>query len=443
MTVFAYSNVLGEELKLWAGSATTDITPEVGMEIPGGFKKNISDGVHDPLEVNALVFKLGENVLALLSVDALALPYDILQTARNKLGNQTILNPQNIVVSASHTHCGGPICSVFSSERNPSYCALVVDKIVEAIRMACENLKEAKISITLGELNGVAFNRRFYMKNGKVVTHPGKGNPDIIHPAGPEDNQIISMFVVDETGKPISILVNYTLHATVLGGRKFSADYIHYLRAFLRKQWDAPIPIVFMNGACGDVTQVDNRNPNESEFGEVWAKRIGELLGTEVYSQFLWANFFVPQTLTMKTQVLDINFRDFSSYRITAEIGLGSGGEDIYSREIELLDEMKKKMKTLKVEICAVRIGDLAIISNPTEMFCRLGIDIKKSSPAKFTVISELTNGYTGYCPTPEAFSEGGYEIRTARSSCMEPEAGIKIVQVSRSLLAQLFSESQ
>ena len=40
--------------------------------------------------------------------------------------------------------------------------------------------------------------------------------------------------------------------------------------------------VVFLNGACGDITQVDNLSLQEFEFGEKWARRIGHKVGAEV-----------------------------------------------------------------------------------------------------------------------------------------------------------------
>jgi len=183
------------------------------------------------------------------------------------------------------------------------------------------------------------------------------------------------------------------------------------------------------------------REEEPVESGPEWSKRIGETLACKVYQLYLWAKYQDTAIINTATENLSIPIRDLDEQKYQAKVGLGSCQIDIYQREIQLLKQMKEsKGDYVNVEITAVRIGDLAIVCNPTEMFCRFGLDIKKSSPAKFTMIAEISNGYAGYCPTPEAFDEGGYEILTARSSFMEPKSGIKIVQSSRKLLAQLFN---
>lgn len=428
------------EVSLWAGSMTIDITPSIGSEMPGSFTKKISTVIHDPLELNVLLLKTSETTVALISIDALAIPYDILRQARQKLSNISEFNPQNMMVSASHTHHGGPTVDVFLSESNPEYNSYLADKIAESVKITLSQLKPSKLTVHSSELHGIAFNRRFYMRDGTVVTHPGRKNPNIIAPAGPVDPQLIALYVYDENNEILAVVVNYTLHATVMGGLQFSADYIHYLREFLRKQWNKAVPIIFINGACGDVTQVDNlREDEQVETGEFWAKRIGESIGCETYKMSLWAKPMGDYTLTVAQQTLQIPIRDLSqTYRPTQ--GLGSEQQEIYDREIQLLQKMKEKSPYLPVEITAVRIGELAIVTNPTEMFCQIGLNIKASSPAKYTIVAELTNGYTGYCPTAEAFYEGGYEIVTARSSCMDPSASLIITQTSRQLLARLFN---
>ena len=52
--------------------------------------------------------------------------------------------------------------------------------------------------------------------------------------------------------------------------------------------------------------------------------------------------------------------------------------------------EMYEKQEALdNVSVMAVRIGDLAIVGLPGEIFCEFGMEIKKRSPAKHTIVIE------------------------------------------------------
>src|SRR5690606_19687374 len=48
----------------------------------------------------------------------------------------------------------------------------------------------------------------------------------------------------------------------------------------------------------------------------------------------------------------------------------------------------------------ALRIGELAIVTQSCELYCQFGLDIKHRSPVSNTIVVGLTDGLNGYCPT-------------------------------------------
>lgn len=430
---------------LQAGFARRDVTPELGAEMPGGFNKHHATAVHDPLYVEAAWIGNGETSLALVGVDACMVPENCVAEARRLTAEATGIPPEHVLVGASHTHNGGPLVDCFGSEQDPVYTAVVAQRIAEAIAEAAQRAVAAQVGVGLGFEDSVGFNRRFKMKDGTFRTHPGKTNPDILEPAGPVDPDVAVLAFRDAQGALLGCVVNHALHGTVMGGPDFSADWICYLRQTIRGAIGADVGVVFLNGACGDVTQVDNRNPRPPEFGEAWAWRVGMTVGAEVLKVLARMEFKGDAALDAKTVLLELPIRDLAESdeallkRESPEFGLGSSGDEVYLREAKLVREMKGKSPTVPVELQVVRIGDAAFVTNPTEFFAGLGLAIKRGSPWQPTMVVELANGYAGYAPTGIAFSEGGYETRTARSSFLAPGAGEAIVETSLDLLKTLY----
>ncbi|MCX5759643.1 MAG: hypothetical protein NTU83_14295, partial [Candidatus Hydrogenedentes bacterium] len=121
---------------LMAGFARTDITPAVGCEMPGGFEKNFAKSVHDTLYVEAAVFMNGGVGMAIVGMDTIMAPLDVVAEARLQVEARTGIPRGNILIAASHTHNGGPIIECFSVESDPAYGVLVPQRIVEAIVQA-------------------------------------------------------------------------------------------------------------------------------------------------------------------------------------------------------------------------------------------------------------------------------------------------------------------
>jgi hypothetical protein len=96
-----------------------------------------------------------------------------------------------------------------------------------------------------------------------------------------------------------------------------------------------------------------------------------------------------------------------------------------------------------KTWVQAVLIGDVAIVGVPGEFFTRLGQEIKRRSPFRYTYVFELANDYIGYLPDQRGFDRGGYQVWTGLHSFLERGTGELIVSEAVELLGRLQGESK
>ena len=115
-------------------------------------------------------------------------------------------------------------------------------RIAEAVISAFHSLHAAELGDGIGHEPSISFNRRFLMRNGRQATHPGKGNPDIVKPAGPIDPDVGVLAARAPGGDLLGLFVNFACHLTVMGGNGFTADYVYHLRETLRRHYKKPAP---------------------------------------------------------------------------------------------------------------------------------------------------------------------------------------------------------
>ena len=75
--------------------------------------------------------------------------------------------------------------------------------------------------------------------------------------------------------------------------------------------------------------------------------------------------------------------------------------------------------KTIKAEIQGIRVGDCAILASPLELLAQIGLNLKKASPFKHTLVAGYSNGYMHYGPPASYYEAGGYEVT---QSLLAPE---------------------
>ena len=447
-----------------AGFAETDITPEFGMEHPGGYGKSYHRTLHDSCKVRAVVFDDGKSRVALVSIDAIAVHREMVLAAREAIRERCGIPPEAILIGASHSHSSGPIFGVRPGEfddASPLVQELAYEKstcvnadyydhcqkqIIEAVCQADASRAEARCGVGSGNEDKAAFNRRFRMKNGLSYTHPRQGNPDIVEPAGPLDPEVGVIGAWDKEGKLLGCVVNYACHATTSPGG-ISANWIYYLEQTIRGSLGSGAVVVFLQGCCGDVTQVDNLSPYVFPERERWAKIVGGRVGAEAVKALLSMEPGTLAPLGAGVKVWQSKRRIPTPERVKRchemvqkdpkEVG---AAEWTFAKEIVLLDFELAKNPLKEVEVQAVQVGPAVFLTNPAEFFCQSGLDIKAGSNFPFTFPVELANGCAGYVPTEESLGEhgGGYETRLTSYSNLSPAAAGKMVQAAIELANQM-----
>ena len=447
-----------------AGFAERDITPEIGSEAPGGYGKAYHRSLHDPCKVRAAVFDDGKNRVALVGLDALFIHRDTVQHVRKAIAAKTGLPETAILLAASHSHSSGPMAGVMPGEYDHAaklvqdlaykhstcadarYLEKVEKAIVDAVCHAHDNRKTARAGIGRGVEKTVAFNRRFKMRDGRTFTHPGQGNPDIVEPAGPTDPEVGVIGVWDDKKKLLGCVVNFACHATTNPGG-ISANYVYYLEKVIQGYYGKDAVVVFLNGASGDITQVDNQSSYRFPEAERWSQLVGGKVGAEALKVLLTMEPGELVPVEARRTLMRIKRREPSPERVQHCLELvqkqpakEDSTEWAFAKEIVLLDASLQKIPAFDVEVQAVQVGPAIFLTTPAEYFCRFGLEQKERSGFPFTFPVSLANGCVGYVPTEDAFdpSGGGYETRLTSYSNLELTAGRQMRDAGLELARQL-----
>lgn len=435
---------------------------------PGGYGKSYIKEIHDPLKARATVLEHAGTALALVGLDTCILPLfpDFLARVRRDVEQACGIPGGHLLIGASHTHSGGPLswydpgtfagspelvqrlARDYSTIPDPLYTDWVARQIVTAVTEAHRKRQKARLSVGVGREEQSSFNRRFKMRNGRVYTHPGKGNPDILEPAGPIDPDVGVLGAWGSRGELLGCVVTFGCHCTTFSGG-VSADYVYYLEGAIQSAFGPQATVVFLQGAAGDVTQVDNqsRRARERESGEASSRLVGTRVGAEAIKVLASAEPGDLHPLGALNRTLRLRRRPPGAARLESscrlvEAGLAAGTRDTawtFAKETVLLDALIAREPEVEFDVQALHVGPLLYLANPSETFAETGLRLKAASPFPLTSVVSLANGCVGYVPPASAFAAdgGGYETVLTTYSNLELAAESQIVAASLELARQ------
>jgi hypothetical protein len=438
------------ELRVGAASAT--ITPPVGIPMAGYYSERGALGVHDDLHARAIVIEAGGRAAALVVLDLITTPRDVVEAARREIERTTRIRGGDVMISATHTHTG-PVLdrnSAFGgkSEMVRGYLAGLPARIAEAVRLAEARLAPAHVLSASGREDSIAFNRRYHMKDGTVGWNPGKLNPGIIKPAGTIDPEVPVVSFESARGEPLATYVNYAVHLDNVGEPRISADLPFTLTRALADVKGPEMLTVFSAGCCGDVNHIDVRW-REPQRGFANAARMGTILAAKVLRTWPRLKPVEADAVRVRSAIVPLALPSISEADVARSREVLARMEDTRAprpKFLEMVDAFRtrdvaaRQGRPLEVEVQVIALGDeLAWVALPGEIFVELGLAIKQDSPFGRTIIAELADGAIGYIPARRAYAQGNYEVISAR--CAEG-SGERLVDAALRLLKELHAEA-
>ncbi|WP_395748977.1 hypothetical protein [Prosthecobacter sp.] len=443
-----------------AGAATSNITPELGSSINGGFQDGKAVFIHDELNARCLALDDGKTKLVLVVADSCVIGRGIFDEAKKMVNEATGVPMENMMMSATHSHSCGTAQAVGQSEPSPMYQRFLARRMADGMRCALDNLAPAKIAWGTVDVPQHVYNRRWKMKPGsipptphgvttdQVKTNPGVNNPNLVEPAGPTDPQVSFISVQSVEGKPIALYANYSLHYVGgVGPGHISADYYGVFANRLGEllgadRQDPPFVGIMSNGTSGDINNIDFRGgqAKEGPYGRIKivandvAQAVAGACKTLTYRD--WVELGVAQKevkLGLRIPTVEEVEKARAVTKQSKLFPRMETMEQVYARETVLLADFPKEVSA---PLQVMKIGELRVSAIPAEVFVEIGLDLKARHPKTFTV--SLANAYHGYLPTPEQHALGGYETWRARSACLEVDASTKIVAGLEELFEKL-----
>ncbi|VTS02842.1 neutral/alkaline non-lysosomal ceramidase N-terminal domain-containing protein [Tuwongella immobilis] len=446
------------------GVAAVDVSPqEFPINMPGGFGPNMAESSNDPLHSRAFVLSDGETTIALVLVDNLGVAQPVVDEAKLLASRKTPILPEHILISATHTH-SAPASNVIDGPAPAvSYRKRLLGGIVDSIVQAHSKLRPAGIASASHALPDEVFNRRWFLKPGKMPLNPFGGtdlvkmnppiSPDVLlHPAGTTDPEVAVLSMVELPSKrPLGIYANYALH--YVGGtpsKKVSADYFGEFARLMPARLNAPSDFVaaLTNGASGNINNIPFNSPMPRPPREPMEQiRIvaGKTADAVWHARQKISVYHSDVKLGMLTRPITLKYRKPDPEMLKrAETIASTTDAEAKKQYPPLADsyanrtiDLAKRPATVTLPLQAIAIGQTAIVAIPFETFVEIGLDIKKRSPFAHTIVVGIANGYNGYLPPPEQHRLGGYETWLGTNNVQE-DTSVLITEQLLSMLGDL-----
>ena len=352
----------------------------------------------------------------------------------------------------------------------------LIERITEAIFKAWENRKYSAFSNAFGRA-AVGMCRRAAYTDGSAQMW-GETNQAVFKEVeGGSDTGIELMYVFGEDKKLTGIVANLACPAQCVQHRLFvSPDFWGEVKVLLRERFGEDIFLLALCSAAGDQCPVDlvrwvepesdvndpnierkyplKRKADPSMFDIKGMKLAGRRIAREIISVYE-DGLDEPQSdieFEHKAEIMKLPIRKatlregISAEKAIKEYLRDKPGDVDYNDAAKLQVhlgiltriELQNIQSVLDTEVHIIKLGSVAIATNPFELFLDYGNQIKARSHAEQTFLVQLACGAEGYLPTEKA-EKGGHYSAFISSGIVGHDGGQMLVENTLEEINRMF----
>ena len=356
---------------------------------------------------------------------------------------------------------------------------LVIKKIALVAKRAWENRAEAYYANEFGRAV-VGMCRRVSYDDGSAQMWGDVNTANFVALEGGNDSGIELLYTFDKDKKLTGVVANIACPSQILEHRSFiSADYWGRTKAILREKLGDHIYLLGLGGAGGDQCPRDlirwvqpatpindpnikrphplKRKADPSMFDISGCNRAGKRIANEILSvleevtELQCDGIFCHKTFQLDLPLRKASIEQYNhavrELEYYADKILKKGEfnfEDNARMHIHTGTIRRYRMQQFTevhpIEYHVIRLGDIAMATNPFELFLDYGNRIKARSYAQQTFVIQLCCGASGYLPTEKAEKSGHYSAYIS-SGNVGHEGGDLLVRHTLNEINKLFEE--
>ena len=397
---------------LRAGEGRIDITPPNGVEL-AGFHKPVGqerkvEGVRQAPFARALVVEVGDQLLAVLSIDLIGVSRAFSAGVKGQVAKELAIPEAHVLVCATHTHSMPTFVPLLQWGAVPdAYMAEVLDKCVQAIAAAKADLAEADLYYGQQRVIGGNHNRTV-----PASVPAWKTDADFTGASTHDErwlDTVLQVLYFQRSGPRSLQWYHFCAHPVCFGDALAGPDWPGLVSDQIQAA-DGFLPS-FLNGHIGDVNPGDG-TPWIGDPQETLAAVAPALHHATGHGEVVEATVLRVETATIEIP-LDIPLlqEQLELYKTAPEKCVDGEWVDAGFAKAwyDQLSQWDMSRTTLATPVTAVRLGDVYMLFHPSELYSFYGLKLRLGSKLPRVFVVGYCDDVIGYLTDPMAYDKREY----------------------------------